>query len=226
MTTITVPVSTPVSVVSTPVSVVSTPVSVVPTPVSVVSMPVLVVPTPEITSNNIKKELNKYRIICKKKLNEFIKNKDKSNVIENSIYNYTIFTSKDRNYIISFNNDLFRTVYKNKLMNLCLNFDKNISFINNLTFLNNINNNKIDLNTIAFLRPEEIHPEKWNDIIKNINAKKQYELSKIIGTRTKMFKCGRCKKNDTTYYKLQERSCDEPMTTNVHCLNCDKRWKM
>eukprot|EP00475_Leptophrys_vorax_P040813 TRINITY_DN763_c0_g1_i2.p1 TRINITY_DN763_c0_g1~~TRINITY_DN763_c0_g1_i2.p1 ORF type:complete len:318 (+),score=82.58 TRINITY_DN763_c0_g1_i2:46-999(+) len=40
-----------------------------------------------------------------------------------------------------------------------------------------------------------------------------------------MFWCGKCKKNKTTYYQLQTRGADEPMTTFVTCLNCGNRWR-
>ncbi|KAF7458209.1 transcription elongation factor A TFIIS [Cryptosporidium felis] len=39
------------------------------------------------------------------------------------------------------------------------------------------------------------------------------------------FTCGKCKTNKTTYYQMQTRSADEPMTTFVRCLNCGNRWK-
>lgn len=42
---------------------------------------------------------------------------------------------------------------------------------------------------------------------------------------TDAFKCGKCKKRMCTYYQLQTRSADEPMTTFVTCVNCDNRWK-
>ncbi|XP_073314638.1 transcription elongation factor TFIIS-like [Primulina huaijiensis] len=42
---------------------------------------------------------------------------------------------------------------------------------------------------------------------------------------TNEFTCGRCKKKETTYYQLQTRSADEPMTTFVTCVNCNNRWK-
>ena len=39
-----------------------------------------------------------------------------------------------------------------------------------------------------------------------------------------LFTCNKCKKSKTTYYQLQTRSADEPMTTFVTCLNCNIRW--
>lgn len=40
-----------------------------------------------------------------------------------------------------------------------------------------------------------------------------------------IFKCRKCGSKKTTYYQLQTRSADEPMTTYVTCTNCDNRWK-
>ncbi|KAF6242159.1 transcription factor S-II, central domain-containing protein [Scenedesmus sp. NREL 46B-D3] len=42
---------------------------------------------------------------------------------------------------------------------------------------------------------------------------------------TDMFKCGRCKQKKCTYYQMQTRSADEPMTTFVTCVNCGQKWK-
>ena len=42
---------------------------------------------------------------------------------------------------------------------------------------------------------------------------------------TDQFKCGRCGKRKTTYYQLQTRSADEPMTTFVTCVECNNHWK-
>lgn len=39
------------------------------------------------------------------------------------------------------------------------------------------------------------------------------------------FPCGKCRSDNTTYFQMQTRSSDEPMTTYVNCLNCGKRWK-
>jgi transcription elongation factor S-II len=39
------------------------------------------------------------------------------------------------------------------------------------------------------------------------------------------FTCSKCKQNKTTYFQMQTRSADEPMTTFVECINCGNRWK-
>lgn len=39
------------------------------------------------------------------------------------------------------------------------------------------------------------------------------------------FKCYKCKSNKCTFYALQTRSSDEPMTLFVTCLNCGNNWK-
>lgn len=40
-----------------------------------------------------------------------------------------------------------------------------------------------------------------------------------------LFTCGKCKGTQTTYFQMQTRSSDEPMTTFASCLTCGNRWK-
>lgn len=42
---------------------------------------------------------------------------------------------------------------------------------------------------------------------------------------TDMFRCGKCKERKCTYYQMQTRSADEPLTTFVQCVNCENRWR-
>lgn len=69
--------------------------------------------------------------------------------------------------------------------------------------------------------PWDFHPEKWANFVfgKYIIVEGEEE------NFTDIHKCGRCKQRKTTYYQMQTRSADEPMTTFVRCVVCDKRWK-
>ena len=62
---------------------------------------------------------------------------------------------------------------------------------------------------------------------KKIEAKALFECERGAPKEatTDQFKCGRCGQRKTTYYQMQTRSADEPMTTYVTCVNCNNRWK-
>ena len=46
-----------------------------------------------------------------------------------------------------------------------------------------------------------------------------------LDANTDNFTCYRCKSKRCSYYQLQTRSADEPMTTFVTCIDCGNRWK-
>lgn len=70
------------------------------------------------------------------------------------------------------------------------------------------NNNNDDIKSIASI--------KYNDEIE-INDK---------DVDDGVFQCKKCGSRKTTYYSLQTRSADEPMTNFITCINCKNRWKM
>uniref|UniRef100_A0A7N0THK4 Transcription elongation factor n=1 Tax=Kalanchoe fedtschenkoi TaxID=63787 RepID=A0A7N0THK4_KALFE len=63
-----------------------------------------------------------------------------------------------------------------------------------------------------------------NDEIKR-KALLECEREAAPKSTTDQFKCGRCGQRKTTYYQMQTRSADEPMTTFVTCVNCNNHWK-
>ena len=79
---------------------------------------------------------------------------------------------------------------------------------------------------LATMDPQYTFPEHWKPLIdeKSKRDRMLYEVNKEMATD--IYTCGRCHKKECSYYQLQTRSADEPMTTFVTCLNCGKRWKM
>lgn len=165
------------------------------------------------------------RKICFEKINEIINNKDISEKIEDSIYNYSIEQAQTKYLEVDFNNNSFKRIYVNKLRTLYNNLDEN-SYVKNINFKNKILNNEFNLEKIAFLTPQEINNDHWKKYIDRQDANDQFLYSRTVGIRTDVYKCKRCKANDCTFYQLQVRCSDEPMTTFVNCLNCGKRWSI
>ncbi|CAI9099817.1 OLC1v1036696C1 [Oldenlandia corymbosa var. corymbosa] len=80
---------------------------------------------------------------------------------------------------------------------------------------------------IADLSPEEMASDERKRQNEEIKEKALFNSERGPPGKASngAFQCGRCKKRETTYYRLQTRSADEPMTTFVTCTNCNKRWK-
>tara|TARA_B110000208_G_scaffold63006_1_gene81783 strand:- start:3380 stop:3928 length:549 start_codon:yes stop_codon:yes gene_type:complete len=171
--------------------------------------------TIQIFKNIIKKN---HSNIKPKTINKFSKE------IEVSIYNYTVDFSDTHGISKQWSNKFFKNTYLAKARSLYANLDIH-SYIKNKQLAHKVINNDIKVKQLAFMEPHELYPEKWDDILK----KKHMEDKCIYETRTDMgtdlFQCGRCHTKNCSFYQLQTRSADEPMTTFVTCLNCGKRWK-
>eukprot|EP01061_Rhynchopus_euleeides_P036222 TRINITY_DN6108_c0_g1_i1.p1 TRINITY_DN6108_c0_g1~~TRINITY_DN6108_c0_g1_i1.p1 ORF type:complete len:574 (+),score=238.03 TRINITY_DN6108_c0_g1_i1:90-1811(+) len=73
---------------------------------------------------------------------------------------------------------------------------------------------------------EMANPERRDEIKETTEYERDAMRTDLTKrAETDQFKCGRCKKNRTTYFQMQTRSADEPMTTFVTCLDCGNAWK-
>lgn len=80
---------------------------------------------------------------------------------------------------------------------------------------------------IVDLTPEDMASDKRKLMNNKIKEKALFECERGLAPKasTDQFKCGRCGQRKCTYYQLQTRSADEPMTTFVTCVNCNNHWK-
>ena len=163
------------------------------------------------------------RDICINKFNTLLNDIDLSKKIENSIYNYTINQSKKKGIELDIENKYFLRIYVNKIISLYNNLDKD-SYIKNNNFYDKVINGEIDIENIANLTPQEINSEHWKKYLDKQNAVDEFLYSRTVGTRTDEYKCVRCKGRECTYYQMQVRCSDEPMTTFINCLNCGNKW--
>jgi transcription elongation factor S-II len=157
------------------------------------------------------------------KLNLIINDVNICENIEKSIYNYASKQCLEKNIEPNIENEIFLRIYVNKLMSLYNNLDKK-SYIKNESFYDEVMDGSINLDQIAFLSPQEMNKNHWQKYIDKQSAVDEFLYSRSAGIRTQEYKCGRCKEHNCSYYQLQVRCSDEPMTTFINCLNCGNSW--
>ena len=138
--------------------------------------------------------------------------------IELSIFEYSLIYCFNNKY----ESNYIKPVYQDKLNEILFNLDENKKGIENKTFKVNILSGKINPSNVAFLSPAQIHPEKWDCIIKKKEYIEQREKNIVYSDAYKCFKCGESKCKIT---QAQTRSADEPMTTFVVCVICHNTFK-
>lgn len=153
---------------------------------------------------------------------KFNLSENQSKNIEINIFNYSVNECKIRNIVRKWDNKYFVQIYTDKFRSIY----NNINPINdeNKDILESIKNKKISTKNIAFMTHQELKPHLWKKLIDaKINRDKNIGKNDEL-LATDEFTCFKCKKNKCTYYQLQTRSADEPMTTFVSCLICGNKW--
>lgn len=151
--------------------------------------------------------MNEYRNHVLTELSKKIENENMKINIEKSIYNYCLKKCNEKEIEKSWENSIFIHIYKQTFVSIMLSLTDEI--------IEKLKNKEILSRNLAFLKPEEINPEKWKPV-------------EFVDDNVEdgIFQCRKCKSRKTTYYSLQTRSADEPMTNFITCIECNNRWKM
>lgn len=147
----------------------------------------------------------------KKLLLETIKDENIVKKIEEGIFDFT-------NQHLEVNNTppfLFEEIYENRANEII-----NIISVSE-HMLKIIGEGKILPEKIAFMKNEELIPEKYEEIFKK---KEIHNLNKENKGST-AFECKKCHKRNAEITQKQTRSGDEPPTTFITCLNCGYKYR-
>lgn len=152
------------------------------------------------------------------KLQELLESEKKAVNLEKGVYNYSIKEANSRKVVKKWDNPYYIQIYLDRLRSIYINLSKP-------ELLNSVKDGTIKTKTLAFMTHQEMQPEKWEPLIqaKIKKDKSKYDTQQEAMTDT--FKCRKCHSNKCSYYQMQTRSADEPMTTFVTCLECANRWK-
>ena len=121
------------------------------------------------------------------------------------------------NISADWNNRVFWNAYRNRAIVLYEHFKRG--------WAEKITNGTVDPKTYAEMNEVDMWPAKWKETMEKIIEMEKNMYNQETHASIFLF-CSRCKKKSKcTYYQMQTRSADEPMTTFVTCLECDKQWK-
>jgi len=168
-------------------------------------------------SNYIIENPEKFRNNIKKKINEKFNNEEASINLEKGIFNYALKEAEQRKIIKKWDNKLFVQIYVSHLRSILNNLSKKL--------IEDVNCGLIKSHTIAFMTHQEMDNDRWDQLIKDKSKRDKNKFETNLVASTDTFTCRKCHKNQCTYYQMQTRSADEPMTTFVTCIPCGNRWK-
>lgn len=142
--------------------------------------------------------------------------------LEKCILNYAVDHNCSKHGPPSWENHLFGNTYKHKFLQLQYNLRKSP------VLKGWILDKKVKSRDVIDMRPDDLWPDgpyaktREKRIVREM--RKAY-LANEAKNQEGFFTCARCKSKKTSYYQLQTRSADEPMTTFVTCHQCDRNWK-
>lgn len=143
--------------------------------------------------------------------------------LEKCIFNWAVRVTKLNNDQPSWENPFFKDRYKIKFLDIQFNLkDPN----NNL--LTRLKSEEVKVTEVVQMKPYELNPHGVYAVTREkLKVQEQHKLALNSENENYegMFKCGKCKSRKTTYFQMQTRSADEPMTTFVTCMSCNNRWK-
>ena len=165
---------------------------------------------------------DEFRENVRAKLSDLLDNKLSKQSIENmekSICNHCIKDAGERTIVKKWDNPFFTQIYLDRLRSIYINIKQSPEFKQKLI------TNQIKAHDVGGLTHQDMAPTKWQRLIEDKKIRDENKYTPKLEASTDNFTCRKCKSKKCTYYQMQTRSADEPMTTFVTCLDCGSRWK-
>jgi hypothetical protein len=144
--------------------------------------------------------------------------------LERGIFNASIEEAKRRMIPQTWEHTTFVWIYKMISKRAIGNFNPE-SYIGNQHLIERWKEGEFTLDQIGRWSPYELKPSNWKHLKDQQFRREKRILEGNLSMATDRFRCSGCHKKMCSYYELQTRSADEPMTIFISCLNCGKNWK-
>lgn len=145
------------------------------------------------------------------------------NMFERCIYNGAIRAASQRHVGKLWAHKPFVELYSRHAKHITANFHPKC-YVGNSDLYERYKAGEITFKDISEMDTYQLFEARWTDSFnqQQIREKRQLEGNKAMATDRFLCRCG---KRECTYYELQTRSADEPMTIFITCLACGKHWR-
>jgi len=143
--------------------------------------------------------------------------------LEDILFQNSLKTADKQEVRKAWNFQGFRDIYLATARRIIGNLDPK-SYVNNTHVWERFHNSELTLEQIVNQNYYELCPENWQVMVDRRAKRERIQLEGDFSRATDKWLCNGCKMRKCTYYELQTRSADEPMTIFIQCLNCGKRW--
>jgi transcription elongation factor S-II len=138
--------------------------------------------------------------------------------LEKGVHNWALKEATNKKVVKKWDNPFFVQIYVDRLRSIYIN-------LKNEALIKSVNNGEVKSQDVAFMTHQEFCPEKWEELIKAKIIRDKNKFEQTIEAMTDTFRCGKCKGRQCSYYQMQCKSADEPMTIFCQCVLCGNRWK-
>lgn len=181
-------------------------------------------PDKQLNESSIKNEIRLNTIQVIEKLFQKFLTKKECEQLEYEIYKQSLSQAMNQHITRDWSIDLYKNLYKCIARKVIGNLNSN-SYIQNKELFDKYKENKISLSEICSMDHYTLYESKWKEMIEHQALVEKRRLEGNKSMATDQFLCTRCFKRECTYYEMQTRSADEPMTIFINCLNCGKNWR-
>jgi DNA-directed RNA polymerase subunit M/transcription elongation factor TFIIS len=145
--------------------------------------------------------------------------------LEVGVFNWVLAFAEANHVAKTWANPRFCSLYASKARSALCNVDP-ASYVGNTRLLSRLHESEFRPHHVAGMSPQNVFPERWQQVLDQKQRRDKYMTSAKPAAMTDQFRCSKCKKRECEYQEVQLRSCDEPATLFITCLNCGHRWRL
>ena len=155
---------------------------------------------------------------------ELLENNELAIKLEESVLHVVCEQAIKESIDVDWSNRVFWNMYRSRAISF-YEYGRRATSSDDGKWLLMLKQGEITTREFAEMNAVDLCPSRWKDAVERIIESEKKLYSKNESAAIFMW-CSACKKKTKCdYYQMQTRSADEPMTTFVTCLECDRKWK-